>query len=79
MRSDGYKKIGFQVWADARDWFWFVPNRRGGVVGAALTEAGAIREAHATIETMVKRPAPRASTEAMGPRYSARSENKRYE
>jgi hypothetical protein len=57
---EGYKETQFQVWNGPSNWFWFVPYGHGGVIGAALTEAEAIREACAAIETMVVQPASNA-------------------
>jgi hypothetical protein len=45
-------KIGFKVWEDGESWFWVVVNldSNGGTIGAAATEAEAIRDARSTIE-----------------------------
>ena len=51
-----YGRVGFEVWSAPGNWFWFVPYGHGGAIGAALTEAEAIREACATIEAMTVRP-----------------------
>ena len=44
--------IGFKVWHRQRTWFWFVasPYGDGGTIGAAPTEAEAIRAAQASVE-----------------------------
>jgi hypothetical protein len=43
--------IGFEVWNAEQTWFWFVYNtNRSGMIGAAITESDAIREAHSSIE-----------------------------
>lgn len=46
--------IGFKVWRRQRTWFWFVasPYADGGTIGAAATEAEAIRAAGASVETV---------------------------
>jgi hypothetical protein len=45
---------GFEVWTAQQTWFWFVvdPHRSGGMIGAAATEAEAVREACLSIEAM---------------------------
>ena len=45
---------GFKVWTGGQTWFWCLlnPCRDGGVIGAAATEADAVREAFAAIEEM---------------------------
>jgi hypothetical protein len=47
-----YLDTGFEVWTVQRTWFWSVenPDRNGGSVGAAATEAEAIHEARLSIE-----------------------------
>src|SRR5260370_27186113 len=44
----------FEVWAGGQSWFWCLLNQRrnGGAIGAAATEAEAIREAFVAIEEM---------------------------
>lgn len=44
----------FEVWAGGQSWFWCLLNQRrnGGAIGAAATEADAIREAFVAIEEM---------------------------
>ena len=46
--------VGFKVWNGQWTWFWSLvhPCSRAGAVGAASSEAEAIREAHAAIEEM---------------------------
>jgi hypothetical protein len=43
---------GFEVWAAQQSWFWFVdkPHGDGGAIGAAATEAEAVRDACSSIE-----------------------------
>ena len=47
----------FEVWTGQQSWFWRLsdPARNGGSVGAAATEADAIREACIAIEEMAPR------------------------
>jgi hypothetical protein len=48
-------EIGFKVWEDHHQcWFWLVtgPHSNGGTVGAAATEAEAIRDARSLIEDL---------------------------
>src|SRR5438309_2065108 len=63
-RSGGYPMAihshlgtGFEVWNGQRTWFWIVidpnPNRNGGEIGAAVSEADAVRDARASIEEIV--------------------------
>jgi len=46
--------VCFNVWTSHRTWFWSLiyPDREGGAVGAATTEAEAVHEAHAAIERL---------------------------
>src|SRR6266481_3002765 len=48
---------GFEVWPGGQSWFWCLlnPRRDGGAIGAAATEADAIREAFVAIEEMSAR------------------------
>jgi hypothetical protein len=48
---------GFEVWTGGQSWFWCLlnPRRDGGAIGAAATEADAIREAFVAIEEMSAR------------------------
>ncbi len=54
MRTHTHCGIGFQVWNGPQTWFWFVvnPNRDGGAIGAAASEADAMREARLSIEEL---------------------------
>jgi hypothetical protein len=56
--------VRFEVRNSQSSWFWYVvdPYRNGGSIGAAASEAEAIREAHASIEEMSAR--SRAATAA---------------
>jgi hypothetical protein len=48
---------GFEVWAAQQSWFWFVdkPHGNGAVIGAAASEAEAVRNACSTIEASMPR------------------------
>ena len=47
---------GFEVWTGGQSWFWcLLSPRRGGAIGAAASEADAIREARAAIEEILAR------------------------
>ena len=50
--SRSHLEIGFEVWEDGESWFWLVvsPHSDGGTIGAAATEAEAIRDARSSIE-----------------------------
>ena len=50
--SSDHSKTGFEVWEDGESWFWMVvsPHSDGGTIGAAATEADAIRDARSLIE-----------------------------
>src|SRR5215472_18347910 len=52
MRSRSYLGIDFKLWSNQRVWFWSVANpySNGGAIGAAATEAEAVREACTAIE-----------------------------
>ncbi len=52
--SGSHLGIGFEVWTGQRTWFWFVasPRGNGGAIGAAASEADAVREARLSIEQM---------------------------
>jgi hypothetical protein len=54
MHSRSHLGIGFELWSNQRVWFWSVVNPRGngGAIGAATTEAEAMREACAAIEEL---------------------------
>lgn len=49
---------GFELWTGGQSWFWYLrdPCRAGGAIGAAATEADAVREARAAIEEMSAEP-----------------------
>jgi hypothetical protein len=55
-----YRRVGFEIWSARGNWFWFVPYAHGGAIGAALTEADAIREACAAIEAIAVQPTSNA-------------------
>jgi hypothetical protein len=61
-----YLGSGFEVWSSQWTWFWRLlhADRGGGVIGAAATEAEAIREACVSIEEI----AARRGTDAAGVR-----------
>ena len=46
------KGAGFEVWTSQESWFWMVssPHANGGMIGAAATEAEAIREARSSMK-----------------------------
>jgi hypothetical protein len=46
--------IGFEVWKAQESWYWLVarPGLNAGAIGAAATEAGAMRDACWSIEGM---------------------------
>jgi hypothetical protein len=52
MSYRSYSGIGFEVWNNARSWYWLVKNPAHGTgsIGAAPTEADAVAEACAAIE-----------------------------
>ena len=52
MSYRSYSGIGFEVWNNARSWYWLVKNPAHGTgsIGAAPTEADAVGEACAAIE-----------------------------
>lgn len=54
MHSRSHLGIGFELWSNQRVWFWSVINSRGngGAIGAAITEAEAVREACTAIEEL---------------------------
>jgi hypothetical protein len=47
-------EIGFKVWGDQQCWYWLVlcPHCAGGTIGAAPTEAEAIRDALSSIKNL---------------------------
>ena len=50
--SRNHPENTFEVWEDGESWFWMVvsPHSDGGTIGAAATEAEAIRAARSLIE-----------------------------
>ena len=50
--SRNHLEVGFEVWEDGDSWFWLVvsPHSERGTIGAAPTEAEAIRAARSLIE-----------------------------
>ena len=50
--SRNHLEIGFEVWENGDSWFWLVvnPHNEGGTIGAAPTEAEAIRDARSLID-----------------------------
>ena len=52
-----YLGVAYDIWTGQQTWFWFVvsPNRNGGTIGAAATEAQAVREACSMIDMMRQR------------------------
>jgi hypothetical protein len=75
MRSSKHHLgIGFEVWSRQRTWFWCLvnPDRNGGTIGLAATEADAVREACLLIEKMsARRRADLAALRAAGRRASS--------
>jgi hypothetical protein len=57
VRNRSHMGVGFEVWNSQRTWLWHVvnPHRNGGAIGAAASEAEAIREARSSIEEMTVR------------------------
>jgi hypothetical protein len=51
-------EIGFKVWEDSPGWFWLVvsPYSNSGTIGAARTEAQAIRDARSMVEDLSAQP-----------------------
>lgn len=56
-RGENHLGVGFDIWKGQWTWFWSLinPQLDGGAVGAAPTEADAIREARLAIEEMAAR------------------------
>lgn len=56
----------FEIWTGQQSWFWRLsdPARNGGSVGAAATEADAIREACSAIEELAPQRAVTAKTKS---------------
>ena len=50
--SRNQSEAGFEVWENGESWFWLVvsPHSDGGTIGAAASEAEAIRAARSLIE-----------------------------
>jgi hypothetical protein len=61
----------YEVWTGQQSWFWGLsdPARNGGSVGAAATEAAAIREACLAIEEMATHRSVIAKTKSFDPLY----------
>ncbi len=57
MRSYSHLGTGFKVWNRRETWFWVVadPRRPGGSIGAAPSEADALRDARLSIEEATER------------------------
>lgn len=55
-----YLGTGFEVWAAQQSWFWFLdkPLGDGAAIGAAATEADAVRDACLVIEASISRLRP---------------------
>jgi hypothetical protein len=51
LRND--QAARFNLWSSHRTWFWSLiyPDREGGAIGAATSEAEALDEAYAAIES----------------------------
>ena len=49
--------VSFDIWTAQRTWFWSLvyPDRHGGIIGAASSEAEAVGEAQAVIERLPQR------------------------
>jgi hypothetical protein len=62
-RGENHLGVSFDIWRGQWTWFWSLvnPHHDGGAVGAALTEADAIREARTAIEEMSARREAEAS------------------
>ena len=52
MSIRNHMGIGFEVWSKQHSWFWLVVNSHhgAGAIGAAASEAEAVREAYSSIE-----------------------------
>jgi hypothetical protein len=52
-----YLGTGFEVWAAQQSWFWFVdkPHSNSAAIGAAASEAEAVRAACSAIEASMPR------------------------
>ncbi len=62
MQARSYQGTSFEVWNGNESWFWMVLDlgRNGGIIGAAATEDGAVRDARAAIEEIRARARKRA-------------------
>jgi hypothetical protein len=58
MRSHSHLGTHFEVWTAQQTWFWSLvnPHRNGGAIGAAASEAEAVREATLLIEAISGEP-----------------------
>jgi len=47
-------EIGFKVWENSHGWCWLVvgPHNNGGTIGAAATEADAIRDVRSLVDDL---------------------------
>jgi hypothetical protein len=54
LRSHSHLGTHFEVWTAQQTWFWCLinPHRNGGAIGAAASEAEAVREATLSIEAI---------------------------
>jgi hypothetical protein len=54
MRGHSHLGTHFEVWTAQQTWFWCLvnPHRNGGAIGAAASEAEAVREATLAIEAI---------------------------
>jgi hypothetical protein len=52
MPRRSHLEIAFKIWGDSHGWFWLVvsPHSKGGTIGAAATEAEAMRDARSLVE-----------------------------
>ena len=49
-------EVAFEVWEHGQSWFWLVvlPHSEGGTIGAAASEADAVRDARLLIEDLAQ-------------------------
>jgi hypothetical protein len=54
MPRCSHLEIDFKVWGDCHGWFWLVvsPHSNSGTIGAAATEAEAMRDARSLVEDL---------------------------
>ncbi len=78
-RRENHRGVGFDIWTGQWTWFWSLVNPQlgGGAVGAAPTEADAIREARIAIEEISARrgagaPCPRLAASRLFDSAAAR-------